>query len=222
MKRVCVPRESGPGEHRVALVPETVRSSRAAGFEIVVERGAGVLAGFPDEAYSRTRGRSSPTAGSTSTGSRASPGSARPADGRGRPPDARGIVLVGFLQPLTDHDGIGRLQARGVVAFAMESIPRITRAQSMDALSSQATVAGYKAVAPRRGPQPEAVPDADDRGRDDRARARPRSRGRRRRAAGDRDGATARSRRVRVRRATGGRRAGRVARRVVPRPRRAR
>jgi len=56
------------------------------------------------------------------------------------------MVLVGFLQPLTDIDGISRLRERGVVAFAMESIPRITRAQSMDALSSQATVAGYKGV----------------------------------------------------------------------------
>src|SRR5439155_14899013 len=57
-----------------------------------------------------------------------------------------GDVLIAFLQPLTDREGIGRLSARGVVGFAMESIPRITRAQSMDALSSQATVAGYKAA----------------------------------------------------------------------------
>ena len=57
-----------------------------------------------------------------------------------------GTILIGFLEPLTDADGISRLRERGVVAFAMESIPRITRAQSMDALSSQATVAGYKAV----------------------------------------------------------------------------
>src|SRR5205085_946577 len=59
---------------------------------------------------------------------------------------ADGSLLVAFLQPLTDPDGIDRLAARGVVAFAMESIPRITRAQPMDALSSQATVSGYKAV----------------------------------------------------------------------------
>ena len=59
---------------------------------------------------------------------------------------APGTVLIGFLQPLTDAEGIERLRERGVVAFAMESIPRITRAQAMDALSSQATVAGYKAV----------------------------------------------------------------------------
>ncbi len=59
---------------------------------------------------------------------------------------ASGTVLIGFLEPLTDKDGVARLRERGVVAFAMESIPRITRAQAMDALSSQATVAGYKAV----------------------------------------------------------------------------
>src|SRR5262249_23509833 len=72
--------------------------------------------------------------------------------GGGRPPAAEaeqlgsGTVLVGFLAPLTDAAGVERLRGRGVVAFAMESVPRITRAQSMDALSSQATVAGYKAV----------------------------------------------------------------------------
>src|SRR5207247_403940 len=59
---------------------------------------------------------------------------------------SEGQVLIGFLEPLTDPEGIERLTARGVIAFAMESIPRITRAQAMDALSSQATVAGYKAV----------------------------------------------------------------------------
>src|SRR5213075_607989 len=59
---------------------------------------------------------------------------------------AEGTVLIGFLSPLTDAEGIERLRRRGVIAFAMESVPRISRAQSMDALSSQANVAGYKAV----------------------------------------------------------------------------
>jgi NAD(P) transhydrogenase subunit alpha len=58
----------------------------------------------------------------------------------------RGTVLVGFLEPLTDHEGVARLREHGVIAFAMESVPRITRAQAMDALSSQATIAGYKSV----------------------------------------------------------------------------
>ena len=142
--RVCVPRESGPGEHRVALVPETVARLGANGFEVVVERGAGVLAGFPDEVYADAGaqladfpGALDGVEGVVRVGS---PGADEV--GAYRP----GTVLIGFLQPLTDLDGIARLSDAGVVAFAMESIPRITRAQSMDALSSQATVAGYKGV----------------------------------------------------------------------------
>jgi len=140
--RVCVPRESGPGEHRVALTPEMVRKLAAAGFEIVVERGAGVLAGFPDDAFE--------DAGAQLAHRGEHLGGVEGVVRVGRPPEEEvaaleaGTVLVGFLQPLTDADGIARLEERGVVAFAMESIPRITRAQSMDALSSQATVAGYK------------------------------------------------------------------------------
>jgi len=142
--RVAVPRETAPGERRVALVPETVSKLRDAGFEIRVERGAGAAAGFPDEGYADA-GAELSDAGSVLTG----------ADGvvRVSRPSADevaafqpGTVLVGFLQPLTDAEGIARLRERGVIAFAMESIPRITRAQAMDALSSQATVAGYKAV----------------------------------------------------------------------------
>ena len=142
--RVCVPRETGPGEHRVALTPETVAKLGAGGFGVVVERGAGVLAGFPDELYAEGGARLAEF-----------PGALEGVEGVvrvGSPgPDevaayAPGTVLVGFLQPLTDGEGIGRLRDRRIVAFAMESIPRITRAQSMDALSSQATIAGYKAV----------------------------------------------------------------------------
>jgi NAD(P) transhydrogenase subunit alpha len=142
--RVCVPRESGPGEHRVALTPETVTKLGSTGFEIVVERGAGVLAGFPDDVYEEAGAQLAHR-----------PEHLIGADGvvrvgRPSPEDVAalepGTILVGFLQPLTDEEGIARLEERGIVAFAMESIPRITRAQSMDALSSQATVAGYKGV----------------------------------------------------------------------------
>jgi NAD(P) transhydrogenase subunit alpha len=142
--RVAVPSETAPGERRVALVPETVSKLREAGFEIRVERGAGSAAGFPDDDYA------SAGAELTDTGSLL-PGA--DAVVRVAPPTpeqvgqmASGTVLVGFLQPLTDTEGVERLRRQGVVAFAMESIPRITRAQSMDALSSQATVSGYKAV----------------------------------------------------------------------------
>jgi len=142
--RVAVPRETAPGERRVALVPETVSKLRDAGFEIRVERGAGEAAGFLDAAYEEA-GAELADAGSLLAGAaavvRVAPPSADEA-----PALESGTVLVGFLQPLTDPEGIARLRERGVVAFAMESIPRITRAQPMDALSSQATVAGYKAV----------------------------------------------------------------------------
>jgi H+-translocating NAD(P) transhydrogenase subunit alpha len=142
--RVAVPRETAPGERRVALVPETVSKLRDAGFEIRVERGAGEAAGFTDAAY---EGAGAELADADSLLAnveavvRVSPPSAEEAGSL-----AQGTVLIGFLQPLTDVDGVARLRERGVVAFAMESIPRITRAQPMDALSSQATVAGYKAV----------------------------------------------------------------------------
>jgi NAD(P) transhydrogenase subunit alpha len=139
--RLGVPKETAPGERRVALVPETVGRLAGAGFEVAVERGAGEVAAFPDEAFAE--------AGASLVGN------ALDADAvvKVQKPSAAevealrdGSVLVAFLQPLTDPEGIERLGARGVVAFAMESIPRITRAQPMDALSSQATVSGYKAM----------------------------------------------------------------------------
>jgi NAD(P) transhydrogenase subunit alpha len=139
--RIGVPRELEPGERRVALVPDAVSRLAAAGSQVVVEPGAGAAASFLDEAYAEAGAEVS--------------SSAWEADGvvKVRKPSAAeverlrdGQLLVGFLEPLTDRPGIERLAARGVNAFAMESIPRITRAQPMDALSSQATVSGYKAV----------------------------------------------------------------------------
>jgi NAD(P) transhydrogenase subunit alpha len=125
----------------VALVPDAVTRLASAGFEVVVERGAGVAASFPDASFEE--------AGATLADS---PWEAD-AIAKVRKPLAEevvrlraGQVLVGFLEPLTDPEGIERLAARQVYGFAMESIPRITRAQPMDALSSQATVSGYKAV----------------------------------------------------------------------------
>ena len=142
--RVAVPRETASGERRVALVPETVSKLREAGFEIRVERGAGDAAGFPNQRYAEA-GAELVDAGSLVAGADAVVRVGKPsADDIAAL--ASGTVLIGFLDPLTDDEGIARLRDRGVVAFAMESIPRSTRAQSMDALSSQATVAGYKAV----------------------------------------------------------------------------
>jgi H+-translocating NAD(P) transhydrogenase subunit alpha len=142
--RVAVPNESGGGERRVALVPDAVGRLAAAGFTVAVERGAGVAAAFPDADYEAAGAELVPRA-DLLNGADAVVRVSPPSDDEivELPP---GIVLVGFLAPLTDRARIERLADRGVVAFAMESIPRITRAQSMDALSSQSTVAGYKAV----------------------------------------------------------------------------
>jgi H+-translocating NAD(P) transhydrogenase subunit alpha len=141
--KVAVPRETAAGERRVALVPDVV--SRLAGVEVVVEAGAGEAASFPDAAYRE--------AGAQVAGSRDELYSGAAVVARVQRPSEdeiaaipSGAALIAFLQPLTDPDGIKRLADHGVIGFAMESIPRITRAQPMDALSSQATVAGYKAV----------------------------------------------------------------------------
>ena len=138
--RIGVPRELEPGERRVALVPDAV-TRLGAGFDVVVEPGAGAAASFPDEAYREAGATVSEGVWDTDAVAKVrKPSPEEVARLR------EGQVLVGFLEPLTDPAGIERLVERGVHAFAMESIPRITRAQSMDALSSQATVSGYKAV----------------------------------------------------------------------------
>jgi NAD(P) transhydrogenase subunit alpha len=142
--RIVVPREAAAGEGRVALVPDAIGRLTAVGFEIVVERGAGAVAGFPDEDYAAA-GASLSEPGGLLEGAEAVVRVSRPS-AEEVAAMAPATVLIGFLAPLTDAEGIERLRRQGVVAFAMESVPRITRAQSMDALSSQATVAGYKAV----------------------------------------------------------------------------
>jgi NAD(P) transhydrogenase subunit alpha len=137
--RLGIPRETTSGERRVALVPETI-GRLGSGIDVVVESGAGDAASFGDDAYTE--------AGATI-------GDPWSADvvAKVAPPTAdevarlhAGQVLIAFLQPLTDAAGIERLAAAGVHAFALESVPRITRAQPMDALSSQATVSGYQAA----------------------------------------------------------------------------
>ena len=138
--RIGVPKETAAGERRVALVPETVGKLTGGGFEVIFERGAGETASFPDSAFEDAGARLGDWAEADAVARVQKP----TADEVTRLRD--GQVLIGFLQPLTDREGIERLASQGVVAFAMESIPRITRAQSMDALSSQATVSGYKAT----------------------------------------------------------------------------
>jgi H+-translocating NAD(P) transhydrogenase subunit alpha len=139
--RIGVPRELEPGERRVALVPDAVSRLAGAGFDVVVEPGAGTEASFPDAAFAEAGGSVSDAVWETEAIAKVRKPTAEEV---GRLRD--GQLLIGFLEPLTDPTGIERLAERGVHAFAMESIPRITRAQPMDALSSQATVSGYKAA----------------------------------------------------------------------------
>ena len=148
---VGVPRESFPGERRVALVPVVVPNLTKAGFEVLVEAGAGVGAGYPDTEYV--------SKGAKIVASRAEV--FRSADivvqvlcygsndktGKADVPLYRtGQVLIGFLRPLGSIETIQEIASKGVTAFSVELMPRTTRAQSMDALSSMATVCGYKAV----------------------------------------------------------------------------
>ena len=130
-----------------------------------------------------------------------------------------GSILIGFLAPLTSPATTRALADAKATAFAMEAIPRISRAQSMDALSSQSNVAGLPRGAPRRRGAGALLPDADDRRRHDPAREGARAGRRRRRPAGARDRQAPRRAHDRLRRAPRGRRAGRVARRAVARPR---
>src|ERR671919_967091 len=137
---VSVPKETASGERRVALVPEVVERLGGGGVSVTVERGAGEAAHQPDDAYERA-GATLGDGWSGEVVAKVAPPSSEEVGRLGR-----GTVLVGFLQPLTAHDTVRALAEAGVTSFAMEAIPRITRAQSMDALSSQATVGGYRAA----------------------------------------------------------------------------
>jgi proton-translocating NAD(P)+ transhydrogenase subunit alpha len=136
--KVGVPKETAADERRVALVPELV--AKLDGIEVVIEPRAGEAASFMDDAFTEAGAAIGDPWAADLIAKVRKPSEDEVAKLRD------GQVLIGFLQPLTDQEGIERLASRGVTAFAMESIPRITRAQSMDALSSQATVSGYKAV----------------------------------------------------------------------------
>jgi len=139
---VGVPTEKFPGERRVALVPELVPKLTKAGLEVLVQSGAGAAAGFSDRSY-------------LERGARLEPEIFQRADIllKVQPPTAdeigrmkEGSTLIGFLQPYTSTAEIRTLAARRVTAFSMELMPRITRAQPMDALSAMSTISGYKAV----------------------------------------------------------------------------
>lgn len=148
---VGVPKETYPGERRVALVPAVISSLIKAGLEVVVETGAGEAAGYRDEDY-------------VSKGAKIVPGRANVFGTAGVITQVLGIgandrtgqadlpllrpdqKLIGFLRPFGNFETIQKLAATGVTSFSIELMPRTTRAQSMDALSSMATICGYKAV----------------------------------------------------------------------------
>jgi NAD(P) transhydrogenase subunit alpha len=139
--RIGIPAETRPGETRVAATPETVKKL-AAHHEVIVQAGAGLAASVTDEAYA--------AAGATVASSAEAYGcevvlKVRAPDAAERALMKPGTVLIGMLNPF-DADNIAAMAAAGLQAFALEAVPRITRAQSMDVLSSQANIAGYKAV----------------------------------------------------------------------------
>lgn len=143
--KVGIPKEQAPGELRVALVPETVGRLVKSGVEVLVERGAGASSFYSDDAYTRAGARVVPDASSVYREADLVAKVQRPVGSEVEQLRA-GQVLIGFLQPLTNAELVRALAAKRVTAFAMEAVPRVTRAQPMDALSSQANIGGYKAV----------------------------------------------------------------------------
>jgi proton-translocating NAD(P)+ transhydrogenase subunit alpha len=139
--KIGVPKETAEGERRVALVPDVVKALTAKGIEVAVEPGAGEGAGHSDREYTDAGAKVGDDVWGADVLLKV------------RPPSAdevsrlkQGQVVIGFLEPLTNADLARSLAEAGVTSFAMESIPRITRAQSMDALSSQANLGGYMSV----------------------------------------------------------------------------
>ena len=148
---VGVPKENYPGERRVALVPSVIANLKKAGIEVLIETAAGLAAGYPDADYVEKGAKLAANREEVfrsadvivqflSHGANDKTGSAD------LPLLRKGQVLIGFLRPLGTLKTIQEIADRGVTAFSVELMPRITRAQSMDALSSMATICGYKAV----------------------------------------------------------------------------
>ena len=143
--RIAVLKERAAGEHRVALVPESVSKLVKAGAEVLVERGAGQAAGFPDASYQAVGAALAAAADEALSGADVVLKVQPPTpDEAGRLPS--GAVLISLLPASSNGDLLPQLASRNITALSLERVPRITRAQSMDVLSSQATVAGYKAV----------------------------------------------------------------------------
>jgi NAD(P) transhydrogenase subunit alpha len=142
---IAVPRELAPGEQRVATVPDVVQKLTKSGYEVRIEHDAGIKAFYPDDLF-------------IAAGAKIAPGPAELLDGarivlRVQPPTVadvnqldEGTIVIGFMNAANNLEAITRMRDRKITAFALEFVPRITRAQSMDALSSQATAGGYVAA----------------------------------------------------------------------------
>ena len=148
---IGVPRETASGEKRVALVPDVVQQLTRAGHQVVIERGAGLRAGFTDEAYRAVGCDLADSAEDIYRTATLILKLQRPGTVSANGPSEldmlkSGSALIGLLQPSGDPRLFKQLAERDIVAMSMELVPRTTRAQMMDALSSQSTVAGYKAV----------------------------------------------------------------------------
>jgi len=148
---VGVPQETFPGERRVAIVPVVVPMLRKGGFEVVVQAGAGIQAGYSDEAYVASGARILPgrpeVFESAGVITQVLAAGANDRSGEADLPLFRADqYLIGFLRPFGTLESLTKVAATGITSFAIELMPRTTRAQSMDALSSMATISGYKAV----------------------------------------------------------------------------
>ena len=142
--RIAVLDETKAGEPRVAVTPDTIGKLKALGAEIAIEKGAGSGADIPDAAF-EAAGATIGTAAATLKGAHILLSVRRPsADATGKL--AKGALVIGMLDPYSDAEGMKAVAEKGVTAFSMELMPRITRAQVMDVLSSQANLAGYRAV----------------------------------------------------------------------------
>ena len=160
---VGVPKETFPGERRVALVPGALPALTRASLDVLVEGSAGAAAGFPDAAYTEKGARIAESRGRLFAEADVilqvrSPGAAGEAGRADAELLRAGQTVIGFSEPLGEPAAARAVAERGVSALSMELIPRITRAQSMDALSSMATIAGYKAVLLAAGALPRMFP----------------------------------------------------------------
>lgn len=155
--KIGVLREIAPGERRIALVPESAKKLVEQGNEVAIERGAGTAAGFPDAAYTAAGARLAADAGEIL--------GASDLVLKIQPPQASEIerlrertIVVAILQPFQNADTVRRLAAKRAVSFSLDLLPRITRAQAMDVLSSMSTIAGYKGVLLAAAALPKMVP----------------------------------------------------------------